>query len=84
MEKLNAVHRVMSLCTRTKKTFDMPGQKRTTPPTSDPLYMFYTSLLKQNKKSRMALVWCLHHGLLSKRKAEKVLLQLEMEKLAIN
>lgn len=54
----------------------LPGQKRPTPSKTDPMYRFYTSLLKQNKKSKMALKWCLEHGVLSKRHAEKEVLLL--------
>lgn len=67
----------------TKKKYDLPGQRKDTPLPSDPLYRFYTSLLIQRPKSRMALQWCLERGLLSARKAEKVALMFEMEKLSL-
>lgn len=63
--------------------FKLPGQKRATPPKTDPLYKFYTSLLKQRKNSEMALKWCLEHGVLSQKKAEKVMLLYEMKKLSL-
>jgi hypothetical protein len=40
------------------------GQRYPTPPTTDSLYVFYTSLLQQNPKSLMAMRWCLEHGLI--------------------
>ena len=61
----------------------LPGQKRPTPSKHDPLYKFYTSLLKQRKNSEMALKWCLEHGCLSKKKAEKQMLLLDMKKLSV-
>lgn len=69
--------------TKTKKTFSKVGQKRSTPPESDGVYRFYTSLLQQNPKSMMALKWCLEHGVFSKSKAEKVALQLQMANMKI-
>lgn len=42
----------------------LEGQKYKTPDESDGLRKFYTSLLKQNPKSKMAKKWCLEHGLL--------------------
>ena len=46
-----------------KKSTFKTGQRYPTPPTTDSLYIFYTSLLKQNPQSHMALRWCLEHGL---------------------
>jgi hypothetical protein len=66
-----------------KRSFDMPGQRKDTPESDDPKYIFYTSLLKQNKKSKMALVWCLEHGLFARDKAERISMQLKMEKLSL-
>ncbi len=68
---------------RSKAKFDLPGQKKDTPPRSDPLCMFYTSLLQQNKSSRMALVWCMERGLLDTDEAERLIVILKMEKLSI-
>lgn len=65
------------------RKYDMPGQKKDTPLPSDPLYKFYTSLLKQRPKSKLALQWCLERGLLNRKKAEKVALLFEMEKLSL-
>lgn len=39
-------------------------RKRSTPPPDDPLRIFYTSLLRQNPESKMALKWCYDRGLL--------------------
>lgn len=43
----------------------MPPLKKKKPPPgpNDPLYKFYTSLLKQNPKSKMALNWLCENGL---------------------
>lgn len=56
-----------------KKVFEKPGQKKDTPDPEDPLYKFYTSLLKQNGDSKMALKWCMEHGVLSEQKALKAI-----------
>lgn len=61
----------------------LPGQKRPTPSKKDPLYKFYTSLLKQKKNSEMALKWCLEHGCLSKQRAEKTVLMQEMKNMSV-
>lgn len=66
-----------------KKIYDKPGQKKDTPPPSDPLYKFYTSLYKQNKNSKMAMQWCLEHGVFTPKKAAEVELLLKMEKMKI-
>ena len=66
-----------------KQSFNLPGQKKATPSINDPLYRFYTSLYKQNKKSKLAMKWCLEHGIFSKSKAEKVLMMIELDKLSI-
>lgn len=63
--------------------FKLPGQKRQTPPETDPLYRFYTSLLRQKPNSKMALKWCLEHGIFKKKKAEKIQLQLQMLSMTI-
>jgi len=68
---------------KTTKTFPIPGQKKETPPKNNGLYIFYTTLLKQRSDSKMAITWCLEHGVFPKKKAEQLLLQMEMEKLAI-
>jgi len=60
-----------------KKDYDRPGQKYDTPPSTDPLARFYTSLLAQRPNSEMALKWCLERGLLSKKRATEALLVLE-------
>ncbi|GAX73555.1 hypothetical protein CEUSTIGMA_g1006.t1 [Chlamydomonas eustigma] len=56
-----------------KKVFELPGQTRETPPETDPLRKFYTSLLSQRPDSDMALKWCLMHGLLSEKDAKAAL-----------
>ena len=66
-----------------KKTFKKVGQKKTTPPKSDPIYIFYTSLYKQNKNSTMAITWMLQHGAFGPKTAEKMAMMLDMEKVKI-
>ena len=39
------------------------GQKRPTPVATDPTRKFYTSLLQQKPNSKMAINWCIEHGL---------------------
>ena len=50
------------------KEFPKEGQTKPTPPESDSLRKFYTSLLRQKKDSEMALKWCTDHGLAPKQK----------------
>ena len=66
-----------------KKKFEKAGQKRATPSSQDPLYIFYTSLYRQNKKSQMAMMWCLEHGVFTKEKAEKLTMMIQLGKLSL-
>lgn len=59
-----------------------PGQKYATPPKTDPLYRFYKSLFHQ-KKSPMAIKWCLEHGLFTRETASIVEATLKMDNLKI-
>lgn len=57
---------------REKKVYDLPGQTKETPVETDPLRMFYSSLLEQRPESEMAEKWCLQHGLIDKARVEEV------------
>jgi len=46
-----------------KPVYSKKGQVKPTPDEKDPSRRFYTSLLKQNKKSAMAKKWCIERGL---------------------
>ncbi len=46
-----------------KNEFPLIGQTKLTPPPTDPLRRFYTSLLTQKPDSEMAWKWCTEHGL---------------------
>jgi hypothetical protein len=59
------------------------GQKKPTPEEGCGLRKYYTSLLKQNKNSSMALKWCLEHGLLSTKKAQEAVITLGVKGLKI-
>jgi hypothetical protein len=59
------------------------GQKYDTPDKNDSLYKFYTSLHKKNKKSKMAIEWCIKHGVFRSDKAERIMLEMKLEKLTI-
>mmetsp|Transcript_14242 Transcript_14242/g.29744 ORF Transcript_14242/g.29744 Transcript_14242/m.29744 type:complete len:101 (-) Transcript_14242:188-490(-) len=50
-----------------------PGQKYPTPTPGFGDRVFYESLLKQRQTSEMAQDWCLNYGILSHKKAEKLL-----------
>merc|ERR1712135_201630 len=39
------------------------GQKHLTPPVADPTRGFYESLYKENEKSRVAIKFCVEHGI---------------------
>lgn len=57
-----------------KEVFSKPGQKYKTPLKTDSLYKFYTSLHKQNKKSKMAIDWCIKHGVFTTAKVTRLML----------
>lgn len=46
-----------------KKEYTKVGQTKPTPPITDPLYKFYTSLLREKPNSEMAMKWCTERGL---------------------
>ncbi|KAG7369565.1 hypothetical protein IV203_027311 [Nitzschia inconspicua] len=50
-----------------------PGQRYPTPTPGHGDRVFYESLLKQRPNSEMAQEWCLHYGILSTKKSEKLL-----------
>lgn len=54
---------------REKKEYDLPGQTRETPPETDALRKYYTSLLQQRPDSQLARKWCVQHGLLPREEA---------------
>ncbi len=66
-----------------KPKYSKLGQKHKTPLETDSLRIFYTSLLKQNPNSEMALKWCLERGLLSEKKAQAAIVSLGLAKLKI-
>jgi hypothetical protein len=68
----------------TKPVFKKSGQKKSTPPKTDSLYKFYSSLYKQNKKSEMATKWMLEHGCFSEKKSATIALCLGVKLLSIN
>lgn len=59
---IDKVDKVKKIITK-KNEFPKEGQIKTTPPESDSLRKFYTSLLRQKKNSDMAMKWCIEHGL---------------------
>jgi hypothetical protein len=59
------------------------GQRYPIPKKDDPLRIFYKSLHKQNKHSKMAMKWLLEHGLFSKEKSERIAILLQMEELTL-
>lgn len=67
-----------------KGPFPKLGQKYATPPPTDALYKFYTSLYKQTQgESKMAIKWMLEHGAFTKKKVDQILLESSMDKLSI-
>jgi hypothetical protein len=60
-----------------------PGQRYPKPDKNDGLCRFYMSLYRQNKNSKMALNWCLTHGLFKTDVATNMCARLELEKLEI-
>lgn len=59
------------------------GQKKMKPEKTDSLFKFYNSLYKQNSNSVMAMTWLLEHGCFTPKKAQAIVLILEMQKLNI-
>jgi hypothetical protein len=49
-----------------------PGQKHPTPTKGFGDRVFYETLLRQNPDSAMAQDWCIAHGVLSTKEAEKI------------
>lgn len=82
-KKATTIKKTETTETKKKKQFKKWGQKKETPPENDSLRIFYTSLLKQNKNSLMALKWCLEHGLLTDKKSTYAASLLGLEKLTI-
>lgn len=66
-----------------KKAFKKVGQKKPTPAKEDGLRKFYSSLLKQNPNSMMALKWLVDHGCLTPKKTDAAVLILGIDKLKI-
>merc|ERR1712072_1277274 len=63
---------------RSMEEFDMrkrfkDGQKNVTPPVADPTRGFYESLLKENPDSKIAIKFCIEHGVLAKEEHAQVL-----------
>jgi hypothetical protein len=67
--------------TKPKKKYKLIGQKKDTPPATDSLFVFYTTLLKQKKNSVMALKWCIDHGVMKtpKRTEKSMILLASLE-----
>lgn len=63
------------------RKFDIPGQRRETPPDTDPARLFYQSMynekMAKGKRSSIAEQWMLRHGLLDIKVAEKILSRLK-------
>lgn len=57
---------------KVKKEYELPGQTRETPPETDPVRKFYTSLLDQNPTSEMAQRWCIQYGVLPLEEARRI------------
>lgn len=57
--------------TREKKVYSLPGQKFDVPEEREPLRIFYESLSKQIPSSEMAEFWMMEHGMLSPERAKK-------------
>lgn len=66
-----------------KNPFFKPGQTKETPPAHDAVRKFYTSLLKQNRSSTMALKYCMEHGILSEKKLDYAVAYFGLSKLKI-
>jgi hypothetical protein len=66
--------------TKPKKNLTKKFQKQNEPTSSDATYIFYTSLRKENPKSRLAITWLTEHGVFDGEERKK--LEKEYEKLA--
>lgn len=62
-KKKTDVKKIIKKVINKKNEFIKEGQIKETPLETDGLRLFYTSLLKQNKNSAMAIKWCKEHGL---------------------
>ena len=61
---MTTLRKVVRKVKSTRREFPKDGQTKHTPGLSDPLRKFYTSLLSQKPDSKMAIKWCMEHGLL--------------------
>jgi hypothetical protein len=60
--------------TRARKKYDKDGQKHEQPKSElDPLFIYYTSLYKENPKSKLAVAWLTEHGVFEGEEREKLL-----------
>lgn len=66
---------------RTRKVYDMPGQRKETPSELNGLRIFYESCAEQCVGSKMAENWLLIHGLLPKKEAQRIMKEKENAKL---
>jgi hypothetical protein len=73
---------MVSKITKVKSKFEKHGQKYTTPSKSEGLFVFYTSLLNQRPDSKMALKWCVEHGVFSDTKHTSCQLSLALSEKA--
>jgi hypothetical protein len=63
-----------SASSRSKKKYDKEGQKYEEPKSElDPLFIYYTSLYRENPKSKLAISWLTEHGVYEGRDREKLL-----------
>lgn len=63
---------ISKLKVSTKGNFDKKHQKFETPDEDDALYLFYSSLYDEKPKSKLAITWCLEHGLFDGDKRKKL------------
>jgi hypothetical protein len=80
-EKKN--NQILQIKEKKENKFKKPFQVKEKPEKKDPLRKFYTSLLQQNKKSFMAIKWCLERGLIVSNKIDEYALILKMQNIKI-
>lgn len=83
LKTAKALKVVKTVKTKVEPTNFKEGQKKPTPPESDSIRKFYTTLFKQNKGSEMALKWCLEHGCLGNRQTTFAISYFAMKNLSI-
>lgn len=74
---------IITMGAKRTTVFKKDGQRKATPAKTDALRIFYSSLYKENPKSKMAIDWLIAHGCFGPKKAAMLMLQRGVEKISL-